>query len=78
MEQGEAGGGNPKKSLCLPLCTNSTVSQHFAEKVYKGGNFYLLATGWKWKIQKSTEENDKSAVEVILINVVIFLVRSNV
>ena len=70
--EGGAGGGrcgNPKNSLFV---------QHFAEKVYKGGNFYLLATGWKWKIQKSTEENDKSAVEVILINVVIFLVRSNV
>jgi len=33
-------------------------------QVYIGSNFYLLATGWKWKIQKSTKENDKSAVEV--------------
>jgi len=33
-------------------------------QVYVGGNFYLLATGWKWKIQESTKENDKRAVEV--------------
>jgi len=33
-------------------------------QVYVRGNFYLLATGWKWKIQESTKENDKRAVEV--------------
>ena len=36
----------------------------FCFKVYVRGNFYLLATGWKWKIQESTKENDNSAVEV--------------
>merc|ERR1711971_204041 len=33
-------------------------------QVYVGNNFYLLASGWKWKIQESTKENDRSAVEV--------------
>ena len=36
----------------------------FCFKVYVRGDFYLLATGWKWKIQESTKENDKRAVEV--------------
>ena len=40
-----------------------------------GDNFYLLASGWKWKIQKSTSENDNSAVEVIIV---IFHVRSEI
>merc|ERR1712013_276394 len=33
-------------------------------QVYQGGDFLLLASGWKWRIQRSTRENDKSAVEV--------------
>ena len=44
-------------------------------KIYVGDSFYLLASGWKWKIQKSTSENDKSAVEVIVI---IFHVGSDI
>ena len=34
-------------------------------KVYAMADFYLLVAGWKWRIQKSTDENDKSAVEVL-------------